>query len=82
MTTLEKTLLEMDYLEQARFETTEFYGLKFLGQDLYNFLIESGTLLYRENEFTLLTDDYIIGFMADEHGIKKDIFVHKSRKVR
>lgn len=70
MTTLEKTLLEMDYLEQARFEKTEFYGLKFLGQDLYNTLMRLGTLTYKNNEFTLLADGYILGIMADESGIK------------
>lgn len=64
------TQLEMDYQEQARFETTEFFGLKFLGQELYNTLIKLGTLLYQDNEFTLLADGYILGIMADESGIK------------
>lgn len=70
------TQLEMDYLEQARFETTEFFGLKFLGQDLYNTLIKLGTLLYQDNEFTLFADNFRLGILADENGIK-DIAVHK-----
>lgn len=71
------TQLEMDYLEQARFETTEFFGLKFLGQELYNALIELGTLLYEDNEFTLFADGYILVIMANENGITKDIAVFK-----
>lgn len=77
MSTLEKTLLEMDYLEQARFETTEFYGLKFLGQELYNTLMRLGTLTYKNNEFTLLADNYILGITVDDNGINNDITVFK-----
>lgn len=65
------TTLGMDYLEQARFETTEFFGLKFLGQDLYNTLMSLGTLNYAgDNEFTLLADGFRLGILADENGIK------------
>lgn len=65
------TQLGMDYQEQARFERTEFYALKFLGQNTYNNLITLGTLDYvGDNEFTLFADGYILGIMADESGIK------------
>lgn len=65
------TQLEMDYQEQARFEKTEFYALKFLGQNTYNNLITLGTLDYvGDNEFLLFVNGFRLGILADENGIK------------
>ncbi|MFT0132597.1 hypothetical protein ACMHYK_14595 [Candidatus Enterenecus avicola] len=65
------TQLEMDYQEQARFEKTEFYALKFLGQNTYNNLISLGTLDYvGDNEFIVFGKGFRLGILADENGIK------------
>lgn len=65
------TQLKMDYQEQARFEKTEFYALKFLGQNTYNNLISLGTLNYAgDNEFLLFDKGLRLAILADENGIK------------
>ncbi|HAQ0366246.1 TPA: hypothetical protein IWO58_000515 [Enterococcus faecium] len=65
------TQLGMDYQEQARFERTEFYALKFLGQNTYNNLITLGTLDYvGDNEFIVFGKGFRLGILADENGIK------------